>query len=783
MATFNPDVPNIEPKEYLRVPQGIRQPESSKSTAYALEGAGKVIEEGAKAADWYVKGVIDDQIHAGVDTIRDKYTSDLQNVYDKFHTAAATQSTSSAAATTQPGQIPGSAPTVPADKFSILGSSNEPNVPGELRNLPSMLGSLDAAKASGKYSKTYLDAQYDTLAKDFRSRYPGYRDYIDQKFESTTGSNPANARITSMLSDINSFVTQRNAQNQHIDNIISGLAKEGNIPMSNLYAKRASGNIDNAADMRAVAENQAWKYQFEKNRLIFGDYKNNQEMQTMWAKRAMPETAHGLSGQYVSNMVIADPTTGKARNLTEYLDKVLTGKEKAPDNIQAEQMAKLIEANAMQYEAEVRKHFNSIEPNSKQPYRAIAGDDETEKFIKSGREPFKTLQDAVFKGDFTLASSTANLIKHRGDNALLALMNIPGSGASLSILTGAARIDPKFMELLYSRNLIGSMAIPDKNITTDIGNRLSMQNSFDIRVPATTPAPASTGTPTNVLPGPNTKVFTATEAHAGATTMGASPDVHKAISTLMPTLIADAKTPMPVKVSLARAYFDPSNKDYINLFADDQVVQGKYRMGKQTVFNTLTSEGMSKAVLETARASGDVKIWNNYKEWVNHTYGANLYPSYITQLNSVMGTKLGYDVRYDTDTHHFELVDTKRKPTNIYDAGIWKNPAYKRKNDELVRRINEGNDSLANIAKAEGSNADEYILGLMIATRGQLDIRNISNPETLPEQLYKAIIKANTKPEPAKAEEPAPKPARPRVRRSEADRQLILDASKSLTGQ
>jgi hypothetical protein len=91
-------------------------------------------------------------------------------------------------------------------------ANNGGDIPGEVGDLPSTLEGLESAKGSGKISGSYYQSQLLTLAKNLRAKYPGFREEIDQAFTKVTGSNPANAYIRSLVSDINRAATTGNTE-------------------------------------------------------------------------------------------------------------------------------------------------------------------------------------------------------------------------------------------------------------------------------------------------------------------------------------------------------------------------------------------------------------------------------------------------------------------------------------------------------------------------------------------------------------------------------------------
>jgi len=59
----------------------------------------------------------------------------------------------------------------------------------------------------GKVNDTQYTMQVNSLLKQLRTQYPGFKDYIDTEMKSYSGIDPANAVMKNLLEDINHNAT------------------------------------------------------------------------------------------------------------------------------------------------------------------------------------------------------------------------------------------------------------------------------------------------------------------------------------------------------------------------------------------------------------------------------------------------------------------------------------------------------------------------------------------------------------------------------------------------
>lgn len=202
MPESNPDVQKETPDQYLGYSKPISGYQGNQSQGSLLKGIGTDIEEGADVLNKAVKTDLNDQIDKGLTERRDAYKDRLMTVYNK-----SMDNPDSLLPDQQKG-VP------PADTKGQIDHS---------------LDTLAAARKSGKYSDMYLDMQYDDFLKGMRSKYPGYREYIDETAaKSLDRGLPANREVRQLTSDINANIqTAKEDRKKALDLQVAKLALDG----------------------------------------------------------------------------------------------------------------------------------------------------------------------------------------------------------------------------------------------------------------------------------------------------------------------------------------------------------------------------------------------------------------------------------------------------------------------------------------------------------------------------------------------------------------------------
>jgi len=221
-SIFNPSYKELPIPSYLGLSKPIDTPRAYSATASAIEGAAKIGADVVKVAHTLTQQTLDDRIHSEVDAIREPYKDELGKTLKGLQTAQVAS---------KDGK------PVVNDAASLLSDpEGAGDLPPELENLVGSVNVLGAARGNSKISRTDYVARLDTLAKEFRSQFPGWRDYIDSKIQKETGIDPANALIGARINDINRLISSNKAGQ---DKLLNVSYQEGNNMLPGMPERRA----------------------------------------------------------------------------------------------------------------------------------------------------------------------------------------------------------------------------------------------------------------------------------------------------------------------------------------------------------------------------------------------------------------------------------------------------------------------------------------------------------------------------------------------------------------
>src|SRR5258708_5532794 len=228
------------------------------SKGQVLEGTGQAIEGAAKGADEIIKTFAGEEARDVARKARDTYTGDLEQGY---------------------ANVSGQAPPQ-----SLVDRKPGDNAPDTLKQSISGLKDLKGARANNKLSETAFWGLVDDRLSSIRAKYgPGYYKYIDEQASSVLGTNPANAYVRGLISDINTYVTAANDQMKATRTKILNAATEGvsygGTRASEILRCVDAGSCSHefAIDWLNRAQSKHWQEQEGKRDLEI--YKNNKELQ------------------------------------------------------------------------------------------------------------------------------------------------------------------------------------------------------------------------------------------------------------------------------------------------------------------------------------------------------------------------------------------------------------------------------------------------------------------------------------------------------------------------
>lgn len=669
MPELNPQVAPTQATPYVFWSRPIQQPMDNKSTGTALKGLGDAVKGLAETSDETIKSAIDYQADQGVDKIRDDHINRLQTVYQDLSGKGNTD---------------------------ILGDTPENLPPEDLQRRLKTLDTLDAAKQSGKYSETYLQGQYIALAKDLRSNYSGYRDYIDEKIDKSTGRGVANKYVSSLQSDVNSYLGQKDKLKDKLSTqFVEQITGKGNVDLYPAYQRWISSG-DNQQAIMDLGRANAQTYQLEHMDKVRTAIKGDAEVRAQSAREQFQTWSSGQLGNFVHEA-----------NVAGLIDKLNNGStpERQAAGEQIQQLALVYKTKALAY-------LNKKDPNdpNSRPLIADLGG-KSDELLNEGMTFFNSLGEYAKDEKMGPIASAMNNVKAREADVYKDLVSGPlgpdlMAGKAINQMGGQ---NTQWAQKLEQLEQVNNLDTTMKTYMSNLRNRLFAQNSvtplefngqpIDATHPMTFSKALDDAKAKGVVP---EKVGVATSSKVYSGIVGW---IHQ---------LTDKDTPAAVKENIITGLSDPSNKGFISKFKKDYVdpTTGKPIMGQASAYAILTSPGTDKAVFTTEH---DPKKVQNYIDWKKSEFAHTVFPTEINDLNHIEGVhgKFGFD------TKSSQLVF---EPSPTRDSkGVVTNQTFREtltpeqaRMKQAVWRLNLGLANMHNMAtKYTHEDPNAYVLSLL----------------------------------------------------------------------
>lgn len=706
MAAFDIQPPQVNAPDWTRVSRPIPQPESitvgDKSKGIGLTTIATGIEEAASLYDTTEKSFLKDKVTTGVDKLRDDYTDAYLGIRNQ-----------------QQGLIP--------DQPQTLAQADTAPVPGGLQSGVNRIQQLGIAQAQnmGHVNDTLYTMNLNSLAKQLRSQYPGYKDYIDQQIQSVSGVDPANAVMKNLLEDINRNATNAKSERDKVSTMIRGAVEQG-IPNANVAAA--------LWDAGRMTPDQAYSYIYKysskewERKQEMSDRTNEQgrlsDVVTM-AKQSFAKTAANDTQSAIDITHIAGGTE-TAQGLIDVINKANTEGTKV-DPVKLEQGLMGLTALKTSIVAGLYRKANEPDRNGNTTMSLI-GQQEVDAQIKSQTQPIDDYIKYISDEKLGFAHTALRITTAINEKTHLDLYNDPKVGPQLRAIAGMATIAPAWGDAMLKSGLLSNL---DKDLIPVYQGKLTgAVTQLDPLNPATLKADIQQAKKAGVNP---------------ATRL-----VDNYLS--VPKIIADPKAPDAVKLNVAKYAFDPHNWGLFDEIKMDYTNQkGQFVPGKYSAFDRMLSTDIIDSMYKLKQQGGDgTTAWNNMKH-----FGETEFPvlfredlhNIVRANQTAMTPPAGgpylvgqqvpplkkFDMHWDNENNRFLELPVKGRnlgadtPDNQFAMAV--NP--------MIRRVNSAISQLSEIQNKDGGNTSAYILGVL--HNSDPDLAVITQP------MKRAIISSHDK--------------------------------------
>jgi hypothetical protein len=738
MAELNPSVKPTSDPNYLNYSQDVRpqrnieptgvQPttihptgvqQADMSGAYAgkgigelISGVGQELDLAGKEADTLVKKSIDDKIFLALNSERERYTDSLNALSQTpleqaakvgIYNAAKNAGTATADALARWGAL------------GATGATGGANMPAPLINvLPDQLTTVADAFESGKVSPTFFYGRLNEIAKQFRSQYPGYIDYIDQRIKQVTGVDPANAKITALTTQLNQSIAKARAGQDKIDTFFQRKEVAQLPGAAQVYAGMKAGTISPQAGYQWYAGYENVNYQRAEYKWQLEKQEGDQKMQEMTADRAIKSIFTKTVGTEMNTLAI---TSGVDFNkLTQHVLDLSNGKATplpAQDYVNMQQQMSAF-AQSLRAKLSATAYQDG--------YSKILTPQKINDYIDGYVKPVEQMAAWIGNKDLGpayLAMRYSQAIQHQDHADLVGSNSTVGNFVRMMQVMNAAggqNIAPILFDNFLKNDQGGLTAIDTYklNNVAKMGSQVSLND---------------TGVPT-----------TQRDVIDDMISKGiGSPKAFDDLFNLV-TKIPEMKDDQ-TKQNLAIAMF---SKGVLDMKWQDN----KGRDIRPAIMNRMTAPDIANEMWKMGQTKPE--IWNMYKNWVS-TNSLQMFQRDIKDLNTFQ-MQPGYKLSWNTDTYELSLVQQGRPlgPYGTLNQGA--QGGYARNIVEKLKTINASSRALAGIAELDSDknpDVEAQILGLLRLAGWNI---NPDHVENLPDAMIQAIKASRQKQEAATKE-------------------------------
>jgi hypothetical protein len=564
MARFTQEVKQSSDPDYTRSSRGVDPAPTSKTYDVLFKGLENIatgvvtgIDEGIKdkaykAVDSEYNQLWDDH---GVKVALD--SADPLNL-DRSNSAGTPVDNSARSDPNQPGNPDGGPGLKPPAGIAEVGKDFE---------------RLRAAKEDGRLGNTYYLTRAEAMARQLRSRFPGYEEHVDNLIKSKLGITPANELRKSILNDMENAERARKGELDEATKLIERFP--GDVQPD--AAKRlAEGRPYTRNELLAhITERKRFAADLEYERLGLAAKKDRNEQVADRALVVATSQGHKIVNATLKqtfSLIDGDP----ALDFQGHLNKALASNKPLDPEMQTALSSKLTQYR-MQVETSVREALFKGEHES----LAAMVKDQTkiDKIVENALAPIVMLEKAMQTGDLALFSMAQRQIKAIQNNNMLRAMQVP-------VLRNIQTLKDAGGDVAVNEALKGSGPVLTEFTT---GVRDFFINSM-----------AANGDPID-------KLFDLVKPYARESDEFAKlykdGTLRRNLMEVAVKIIQDPKAPQAIAANVAKSLFGPESGKMLNQYKN-----------KTDLFNILTTPSTTARL----KAMGGVE-YENYKVWVGNT--------------------------------------------------------------------------------------------------------------------------------------------------------------------
>jgi hypothetical protein len=701
MAVFNPEQPGQDPN-YLNYSKSATAPAANQRGEFVGKAIGEAVGGLAEIADKFVKTSAKNEAAEGSDAIQDIFTQILKT------------QTPDPSVIPQPVQTVGAAGQsvrITPDQKSLMDANAQADIPDGVDDGISRIQTISNARDGGKINDTYYTAQLTALAKNLRTKYPGYRDYIDEEIHHITGINPAKEYITNLMQDINAG---RTAAQKFPDMVLKELMSAN--------AAGTPGAVDAIAHFQSTGDTAGalkWINAVKSNTYKIGEIeqgltldKNSDEQ----VGRKL-EKAFTLKGESEVNAAWSAASMRANVDTPAQIEKMVNDKAVGVGGrIDSSKM----QAAALNIAAQRAEMESRLIAMGQQPLRYKKSDGSiatTSYEAAMGSEKFNALKTNLLRRYDVVKDSITN------DKTGTAVFTATVNQRVRADLDNAVITDPANKQL----NMIDWMNTHTGPNWTNLVTTQALKADVDVvfkNLLANKTIAAAAG-PIPGQPVPSFKDDVADAKDGRVTSDGRPvPPETRYFDRLLDNINllatpAKNKEELEGKKNIAEYFFNPRNRGTLSNFElDVWDSQNRKIPGRESIFNVFTNPAVVKGVKETQ----DPNIQKNYKDLLEYEFGQKIFSETIHSVNDILQgqalpnttAKLGeIHLGWDNDEKGPRVLLLDGKNREVTRAATPIEQTYLSSVKHHLDDMNVGIKQLAGVQKEFGGDVNSYLIGVL----------------------------------------------------------------------
>lgn len=723
------DFNNIMPKGIAEGNKAAEYAGKAQGVSYQMEGndfdrnaaivnaVDKGYQYGVGITDQLIKKSIERDVYDQVNQEREGYIKELQSFKERLDASG--------------NKIPNLLGDSGQDATGLYGGDGS-DLPDELAEFGATTDRLAEARAQGaspgRQRSTGYAAKLVQVAKDMRSKYPGYTEYVDAQMEKVSGHKPANYMMAQMLGDINAKLSSQDAMTKRT--LAFAQANLGYLSTVMPADKLMQGIMAGAYTYPDIVKMAAPYAQRQVTNQML-----NWQRQDVDTKRYLAGAElNGLATDEVDSRVstMAGMAVDKFQvnvlgenNPVKFVDFAKAAAAGVYNPQQLQQAGQQLVMQIPNIEREMLAEGNKRNPKTGRTLMQDAGGKEKfEEKVTSSLKPLKEYRDAWFNGQYGITGSLGREMSAQSDMLRARMKMDPNIGPSLQILEamkgmGAdGLLNDTFLEI-FKKGW-------DQKAQTFIGTYTSEMMAGT--------AAAKTG---------KHITFNSFLSDAAKNNVATNETTSHVFDKVMTTLKSANISP-DVKYNLTQVMYGDGNFGLVEKMNKDGV-DSKRRpiLGTYYTFRQMTSPEVTQTIADLDKVRPGV--WNQYVKWTTETY-RNLFVRELKDFESSYDALKGRGITVDwikasgEFRPNFPLKSTdESRPAEFGRMDTQKIMEDKVKSQ--FQKLNDGLASLRTIATTAGKKPDE-VESFMLDAMANSGWRPSPDIKGLPEQMMQKLIGA-----------------------------------------